>query len=468
MREDAAALFTLVGTGLRGGATAWTACDQLARRGVATRVVALPCWRCFDAQDDEYRDAVLRRDVPSVSLEAGATLGWTTLRRRGHRHRRLRHVRAGRGTSSSTSTSTPRRWSTTSSDALGAVRVTRLHTLYERFGQSPWIDNIRRDWLDDGTLAALVAEGVRGVTSNPSIFAKALRHLVGLRPTSWRTPATRPRGALRDPGRRRRARRLRRPARRARRVRGPTSTPGLSGATATASSRSRSRRAWPTTPAATVAAARRLAASVGAAQRHDQDPRHHRGAARRSRAVLGAGINVNVTLIFSVDALRARCSTRGWRGSSSRATNGHDLARARQRRLLLRVAGRHRGRRAAGRERPAPRHDGQRAGRRAPTRSIANGSPASAPAGAARPRGAQVQRPLWASTSMKNPRYDDLLYVDSWWPTRPSTRCPTPPWPATLDHGDFASSPLLDPTSRRRRAAARLWTSCRPRYRSTR
>ena len=52
--------------------------------------------------------------------------------------------------------------------------MTSLNDLYRDYGQSPWIDNIRRDWLNDGTLARLVDEGVRGVTSNPSIFAKAL------------------------------------------------------------------------------------------------------------------------------------------------------------------------------------------------------------------------------------------------------------------------------------------------------
>ncbi len=56
----------------------------------------------------------------------------------------------------------------------GCARDHTAPPSYERFGQSPWIDNIRRDWLDDGTLAGLVGDGVRGVTSNPSIFAKAL------------------------------------------------------------------------------------------------------------------------------------------------------------------------------------------------------------------------------------------------------------------------------------------------------
>src|ERR1700677_21827 len=52
--------------------------------------------------------------------------------------------------------------------------MTNLNVLYDDYGQSPWIDNIRRDWLNDGTLANFIKEGVRGVTSNPSIFAKAL------------------------------------------------------------------------------------------------------------------------------------------------------------------------------------------------------------------------------------------------------------------------------------------------------
>ena len=52
--------------------------------------------------------------------------------------------------------------------------MTRLHDLYEEQGQSPWLDNLRRDWLQDGTLAGLVDQGIRGVTSNPTIFAKAI------------------------------------------------------------------------------------------------------------------------------------------------------------------------------------------------------------------------------------------------------------------------------------------------------
>ncbi len=52
--------------------------------------------------------------------------------------------------------------------------MTRLHDLYEIGGQSPWLDNLRRDWLEDGTLAKFVSMGVRGITSNPTILAKAI------------------------------------------------------------------------------------------------------------------------------------------------------------------------------------------------------------------------------------------------------------------------------------------------------
>jgi transaldolase len=49
-----------------------------------------------------------------------------------------------------------------------------LHELSEH-GQSVWIDSLSRQWLQDGTLERLVREyAVVGVTSNPSIFEKAL------------------------------------------------------------------------------------------------------------------------------------------------------------------------------------------------------------------------------------------------------------------------------------------------------
>ncbi len=52
--------------------------------------------------------------------------------------------------------------------------MTKLHDLYDQGGQSPWIDNLNRPSLRDGSLARLVERGIRGVTSNPTIFEKAM------------------------------------------------------------------------------------------------------------------------------------------------------------------------------------------------------------------------------------------------------------------------------------------------------
>jgi hypothetical protein len=45
--------------------------------------------------------------------------------------------------------------------------MTRLHQLHDRYGQSPWLDNLTRGDLTSGRLRRLVAQGIRGVTSNP-------------------------------------------------------------------------------------------------------------------------------------------------------------------------------------------------------------------------------------------------------------------------------------------------------------
>ena len=52
--------------------------------------------------------------------------------------------------------------------------MTNLIRLYEEQGQSPWLDNLTRPSLDDGTIGGLIARGVRGITANPTIIAKAI------------------------------------------------------------------------------------------------------------------------------------------------------------------------------------------------------------------------------------------------------------------------------------------------------
>ena len=47
--------------------------------------------------------------------------------------------------------------------------MTKLQRLYAEQGQSPWLDNLTR-----GYLARMVGDGIRGVTANPTIFARAI------------------------------------------------------------------------------------------------------------------------------------------------------------------------------------------------------------------------------------------------------------------------------------------------------
>ena len=54
-----------------------------------------------------------------------------------------------------------------------------LQRLHAEQGQSPWLDNISRSYLRDGVLAGMVADGIRGVTANPTILAKALESSAG-------------------------------------------------------------------------------------------------------------------------------------------------------------------------------------------------------------------------------------------------------------------------------------------------
>ena len=52
--------------------------------------------------------------------------------------------------------------------------MNNLQRLHAEQDQSPWIDFIDRDLIDSGKLADRVAMGIRGLTSNPTIFGKAV------------------------------------------------------------------------------------------------------------------------------------------------------------------------------------------------------------------------------------------------------------------------------------------------------
>jgi len=65
----------LIGTGSELG-LAMAARTALAEKGIAARVVSMPCMDVFLRQDQAYRDAVLPHGVPRVAVEAGVSDIW--------------------------------------------------------------------------------------------------------------------------------------------------------------------------------------------------------------------------------------------------------------------------------------------------------------------------------------------------------------------------------------------------------
>ena len=168
--------------------------------------------------------------------------------------------------------------------------------------------------------------------------------------------------------------------------------------------------------------------------------------------MIAEGRSINITLIFSL-ARYAEVIEAYLAGLEAFVERGGDPSTRAQRRLVLRQPGRHRGR-------PAPRGGRRRRG----ARRCAAG-PAIAQAKLAyrlfRERfagerwerlaalGAHPQRPLWASTSTKNPAYPDTLYVDELIGPDTVNTLPEATIAAFEDHGTLART--ID-TGRRRGA----------------
>ncbi len=55
---------------------ALAAADLLAAEGTRAQVTSLPCWDLFAEQSDEVQDAMLPREAPTLSVEAGTSFGW--------------------------------------------------------------------------------------------------------------------------------------------------------------------------------------------------------------------------------------------------------------------------------------------------------------------------------------------------------------------------------------------------------
>lgn len=319
--------------------------------------------------------------------------------------------------------------------------MSALTSLFDQYGQSPWIDNIRRDWLNDGTLKDLVAQGVRGVTSNPSIFAKALatssaydEFLTGAHSKDPETlfealavqdvkDACDVLAGVHEQSRADFAQGQRR---------------YLDGFVSLEVSPHLARDTE-----GTIAAAKRLANEVGRANVMIKIPATREGLPAISE-VLGSGINVNVTLIFSLERYDEVIDA--WlEGLETAKERGHDLSE------LASVASFFVSRVDVAIDALLEEGDPRR------------GTTANAQVCGAYQRfryriasdrarrllesGAQVQRPLWASTSTKNPSYPDLLYVDPIVGDETVNTMPDPTLAAVLDHGDFTRSLLKDEAS---------------------
>ena len=90
------------------------AAEALAAEGVKARVVSMPSWELFEAQDGSYRSSVLPSALPTVSVEAGISLGWSRYAQA--------HVAIDRFGASAPGTETLRRLGITADATVDAVR----------------------------------------------------------------------------------------------------------------------------------------------------------------------------------------------------------------------------------------------------------------------------------------------------------------------------------------------------------
>ena len=308
--------------------------------------------------------------------------------------------------------------------------MSRLTTLYSDYGQSPWLDYIDRNLLVNGGLQELVTLGIRGVTSNPTIFHKAIsegrlyddsiRELLAAGPLldaptlyQWLT--------VQD-------------------VQGAADVladlyRSSDGADGYVSLEVAPHLAHDTD--GTVAAARALWNSVQRPNLMIKVPATRAGIPA-IESLVGEGINVNVTLLFSV--ARYEEVMEAYIRGLERNPDPHGVASVASF-FISRVDG---------------EVDAALDKLGSPEAAALRGRVAIANARLAygrfrarfeqadfvrqRRRGARVQRPLWASTSTKNPAYRDVVYVESL--IGPDTVNTLPP--ATLDafqaHGELRAT----------------------------
>ena len=295
-----------------------------------------------------------------------------------------------------------------------------------KLGQSPWYDYITRDLVTEGELARLIAEdGLLGMTSNPTIFEKAVAgsrlyddDIRRLTDEGKDAAAIFEAIAAADV---RAACDLFRPV---------YDASGEGDGTV-------SLEVSPTLAddaAATFAEAERLWAAVGRPNVMIKIPGTHACLPAIAQAI-AAGINVNVTLLFSVERY-AEVIEAYLTGLERRAAAGqpidqvYSVASFFVSRVDTKVD-------------PLLDKAGDPAGIRGRT-AIANAALAyrrfeathmSARWRELAARGAKPQRPLWASTSTKDPAYPDVYYVEALVAPRTVNTLPPETFEAYRDHG---------------------------------
>ena len=300
-----------------------------------------------------------------------------------------------------------------------------------RIGQSVWYDNMYRSLITSGELARLVEMGVTGLTSNPTIFQKAIssgseyddslvKHASrGLNPEQlFEALATEDIRAAAD---------ILRPV-----------YERSGGSDGFASLEVSPRLAHDTD--GTIEAALRLFGALHRPNVMIKVPATPEGIPA-IRALIGKGVNVNVTLIFSLD-MYTRVREAYVRGLEDLERAGGDLS------AVSSVASFFVSRVDTAVDGLIEDKDGALEtlmGRAA----VANAKIAyqdfkktfgTDRFGALARKGARVQKPLWASTSTKNPLYSDVMYVETLIGADTVNTMPDATLEAFLDHGRASDS----------------------------
>jgi transaldolase / glucose-6-phosphate isomerase len=287
-----------------------------------------------------------------------------------------------------------------------------LHEL-ERLGQSIWFDNISRSMLTSGSLRRMVEDGLLGVTSNPTIFDKAISGSSDYDNQLRMLLAGRPGIRVEEIIQELMAEDVRQAADDLRPVFDRTG--GRDGYVSIEVSPAKARDTG-----ATIQEARLLWKMINRPNLMVKIPATVEGLPAIEQAI-AEGININVTLIFSLARYREVAGAY-IRGLERRAKAGLPLAPvasvasvfvSRVDTLIDALLDR----RAASDPAQAPRLaslKGQAAVANAKLIYRAFQEIVSDPGfEALRVLGAREQRPLWGSTSTKNPLYDPLLYVST-------------------------------------------------------